>query len=103
VLVYVSVNSKIRGVQTSTPGTPHALEPNLQSAGIRLPRSYAVLKLAKGGNSDDIAKLHGLLVACDESSYGVDVSLRVALKVSELCVTQCVYLCSVVLPFVLLA
>jgi hypothetical protein len=48
----------------------------------------ALEKLAKGGSAVDVANLHGLLVACDESTYGVDVSLRVALKVSELCVTQ---------------
>jgi hypothetical protein len=48
----------------------------------------ALERLAKGGSADDVANLHGLLVACDESTYGVDVSLRVALKVSELCVTQ---------------
>jgi hypothetical protein len=48
----------------------------------------ALEKFAKSGRRESIDDFQQLLVSCEESGFGVDVSLRVALKVSELCVTH---------------
>jgi hypothetical protein len=48
----------------------------------------ALEKFAKNGRRESIDDLEHLLASCEESGFGVDVSLRVALKVSELCVTH---------------
>jgi hypothetical protein len=48
----------------------------------------ALEKFAKSGRRESIDDLQQLLASCEDSGFGVDVSLRVALKVSELCVTH---------------